>query len=170
MYTEKQFEEKYSLYDKMVYKICLSYLENASDAEDIFQDSFLEFYNTKKTFDSTEYEKYFLIRLTINNCKDFLRKKKKQITIYNNDLVNSFKNITVEQDAGLKLIYLLPEKQRELIVLRYINGLSSKEIAVIFGKSDASIRKCLERCRQTLKNILEEKNDIGRQIRETTGT
>lgn len=67
------FDEKYDLYHKMVYKICVTYLGNKQDAEDAFQEVFVKLAYRAPDFVHREDEKAWLIRIAINHCKNILK-------------------------------------------------------------------------------------------------
>ena len=71
--TGFDFDEKYDLYYKMVYKICVTYLGNKQDAEDSFQEVFVKLAYRAPDFVHREDEKAWLIRIAINHCKNILK-------------------------------------------------------------------------------------------------
>ena len=156
--SEQEFNKKYELYSQELMNISYGYTKSRDDSLDIIQNVFTKLVNNPKQFNNLNEEKYWLIRVTINECKDFLRKKSKR-PIVNADLVNSFSNIDSETQ---KLHYIadvvktLPEKYRVVIILFYWDSLSIKEIAKVLKVSEDAVKKRLERARKLIKIEMEE--------------
>lgn len=159
--TEEEFEKKYNLYSQELMNISYGYTRNRDDSLDIIQNVFYKFFNSHKSFPSQLDEKYWLIRITINECKDLLRKKSR-ITILDEDTINSisFKNDTDEENLRLyklsEKVEKLPEKYRVVIILYYYDSLPVKEIEKILKISESAVKKRLERARTMLKKEMEE--------------
>lgn len=69
------FNEKYEKYSTLIYCLAFQYTLNKSLAEDITQDVFLKLFTNNKSFQSFEHEKAWIIRVTINHCKNTLKSK-----------------------------------------------------------------------------------------------
>lgn len=152
---EKQFEIVYDTHHQMVYNICYSYLRFSSDVEDIMQDSFMDFYKANKVFATPEQEKYYLIRIVINNCKTYLKKKK--MVILNSEAIERMKSKEHVDDISIfDMVSILESKYKEVIILKYVENMSYKEISSILGTSEANVRKRVERAIKTLKEKWEE--------------
>ena len=131
--SEQEFNKKYELYSQELMNISYGYTKNRDDSLDIIQNVFTKLVNNSKQFNNLNEEKYWLIRITINECKDFLRKKSRR-PIVNADLVNSFAK-TDSEDEQLHyvadVVKTLPEKYRVVLILFYWDSLSIKEIASV---------------------------------------
>ena len=73
MRSEEEASRAIDLYGDTVKRICMIHLKNYSDTEDIFQTVFLKYVLHAPDFDSSEHEKAWIIRVTINACKDLLK-------------------------------------------------------------------------------------------------
>lgn len=73
MRSEEEASRAIDLYGDTVKRICMVHLKNYSDTEDIFQTVFLKYVLHAPAFDSPEHEKAWIIRVTINACKDLLK-------------------------------------------------------------------------------------------------
>lgn len=150
----QNIEELYKRHNKMVYRICFSYLKNTEDTKDAVSEIFLKLIQTKITFQTSEHEKAWLLRATINFCKNFLkswRRKNVNIDDYANiESENPFKNYEV-----LKAVMELPDKYKYVIHLHYYEGYTSEEISKILKKPHSTIRYHLQEARKILKGVLE---------------
>ena len=138
--------------------ISYGYTKSRDDSLDIIQNVFTKLVNNPKQFNNLNEEKYWLIRITINECKDFLRKKSKRPMI-NADLVNSFSNYDSETENLhyiADVVKTLPEKYKVVIILFYWDSLSIKEIAKVLKVSEDAVKKRLERARKLIKIEMEE--------------
>ena len=72
MRSEEEASRAIDLYGDTVKRICMLHLKNYSDTEDIFQTVFLKYVLHAPVFDSSEHERAWIIRVTINACKDLL--------------------------------------------------------------------------------------------------
>lgn len=156
--SEQEFNKKYELYSQELMNISYGYTKSKDDSLDIIQNVFTKLVNNPKQFNNLNEEKYWLIRVTINECKDFLRKKSRR-PIINADLVNSFAK-TDSEDEQLHyvadVVKTLPEKYRGVLILFYWDSLSIKEIASVLKVSDDAVKKRLERARNLIKQEMEE--------------
>jgi len=71
--NNSKFEFYVSQYMDMLYKLAFAYLKSEEDSNDVVQNVWLNFYKTKKEFESEEHIKFWLVRCTINECKKFWR-------------------------------------------------------------------------------------------------
>lgn len=153
--------EMESIYDKFsntVYRAAFSYCKNHADAEDITSEVFIKCFTGKKKFDSDEHLKAWLIRCTINRCKDVFKsfRFKNLVPLEDTELIYE----TPEESEVYHTVMALPEKYRIAIHLFYYEGYSSKEIAGILKKSDTAVRTQLRRGREMLKKSLGEEFHI----------
>ena len=156
--SEQEFNKKYELYSQELMNISYGYTKSKDDSLDIIQNVFTKLVNNPKQFNNLNEEKYWLIRVTLNECKDFLRKKSRR-PIVNADLVNSFAK-TDSEDEQLHyvadVVKTLPEKYRVVLILFYWDSLSIKEIASVLKVSEDAVKKRLERARNLIKQEMEE--------------
>lgn len=138
-------------YSGMITRIAFQYTRNKTDAEDVMQDVFFTLLK-QPPFESERHLKAWLIRVTINKSKDYIRAtKRRNALVPNNDY-----SLTQEQNAVFDELLKLPEKDRNILYLFYYEGYSVKEIADILGKKESSMFMRLNRARNKLKIFLEE--------------
>ena len=158
MLTNEQFTCLAQRYIDTVYRVALNYIKSPADAEDITQDVFLKLLQQKQTFDSDDHVKYWLIRVTINGCKNLVRSrwwKAESFEEYAGKLV--FDN--QEQSELFYTVMALPRKYRLPIYLHYYEGYSTQEIGQLLKLPKNTVCTQLKRGRELLKKALQEVDD-----------
>lgn len=153
----KQAEQIVRQHADMIYRIALHNLKNPADAEDIFQDVCLSLLTKNAPLYDDVHIKYWLIRVTINKCKNF---KKSHWQSKTEALDLSRENPEVTHNPIPELVYSLPKKYRNIIYLYYYEEYTVAEIAEILGENKNTINSRLQRARQKLKEILEEGDNL----------
>jgi len=167
------FEQLIHRHKNKVFSYINLYIRDQALAEDIFQDTFLKVIQSVKAGKYADNGKFlsWVMRIAHNLIIDHFRRIKQMNTIsndnYESDLFNSkkFAEDNIEDDMIRRqilkdvrtMISMLPEDQREVVILRHYAGLSFKEIAEI---TDVSINTALGRMRYALINMrrtMEEK-------------
>lgn len=146
-------EEITKIYERQadtVYRVCFSFMKNASDAEDMVQETFLKLISCKKKFESEEHEKAWLIVTASNTCKDELRRWKRRLE--NMNVFLHLGNTVQREDSEIRQQVLdLPVKYRQVIYLYYYEGYHTAEIADMLHCSESTIRNQLLRGRRILQ-------------------
>ena len=153
--TEKQFTAVAEKYMDTVFRVAYSYLRCRADADDVTQDVLLQLYQTEKAFADEVHLKNWLLRVTINRCKNVFRApwhRAEDIADYENSLVfpEPESRELFEAVMALDKIYRLP------LLLYYYEGYSQKEIAGILSLPEQTVRTRLFRARAKLKNDFTE--------------
>lgn len=156
-------------YGADVMNVAYSYVHNYHQAQDITQDVFLRAFSKMDSFRGDSSVKTWLLSITANRCKDFLRSWAIRNEVHDADKLDTERansNTETEvvshlQNDGLwQAVYELPLKYREVIVLYYSREMTSSEIAQTLGISEQSVRTRLHRGRLMLKERLAEGGDI----------
>lgn len=159
--TKDYISDLLDKYGDMVLRIAYTYLKNRADAEDIVQDVFLRIIDKKPSFNDENHEKSWLIRVTINMCKNkvnmFWNKNKCSIDDVQEFAVNDKYNTDT---SVFQAVIALGEKYRVVVYMYYYEGYSTPEIAKVIGKSETTIRSLLHRARNKLKDMLKEDYDF----------
>ena len=159
--TKDYISDLLDKYGDMVLRIAYTYLKNRADAEDIVQDVFLRIIDKKPSFNDENHEKSWLIRVTINMCKNkvnmFWNKNKCSIDDVQEFAVNDKYNTDT---SVFQAVIALGEKYRVVVYRYYYEGYSTPEIAKVIGKSETTIRSLLHRARNKLKDMLKEDYDF----------
>jgi RNA polymerase sigma-70 factor (ECF subfamily) len=142
-------------YQDMVYRIALHCFGDPQDAEDAVQEVFLRLYTQEKPFDSEDHLRRWLIRVTVNVCRDALRSpwRKRRVSL------DAIPEPTFEQPEQAELyreVMKLPEKYRTVLDLFYYEELSVKEIAEVLRLRPSAVTTRLSRARAQLKERLTE--------------
>lgn len=145
--------EKYS---NLLLRIAFSYMKNISDAEDLVHDTFMKLMEKKPSFENLDHEKAWLIRVTINLCKNRLKSVWFSRTVGLEDNILKF---TTEENDVMSAVLELPSKYRIVILLYYFEGYNIKEISQILGSKEPTISSQLQRARKQLKLKLKEDFD-----------
>lgn len=95
-------------YSDMVRRICFLYLKNNTDVEDVFQEVFLKLLQNKTPFENEEHEKAWIIRVTINKCKDLLKSFWRRNTDSIEDIELAFEDKT--EGELIHVVLSLPKK------------------------------------------------------------
>lgn len=149
-----EMEEKYNKYIKMVYCTAFAYFKNKSDAEDIASEVFIKYFTSSKEFNDEQHEKAWLMRVTINRCKDIMKSFRVRNTVPFEEASEICRN--ADERSVYNAVMELPKKYRIVIHLYYFEGYTTKEIAEMYGKSDSAIRARLSRARKMLRESVGE--------------
>lgn len=150
--VEKELvEDIVHTYSDSVLKVAYTYVKNTNDAEDIAQDVFLSLLDKDIEFDSAEHVKAWLIRATINKCKNHL---KSSWFSKRTEMPEDISYIQEEDLDVLSAVMQLDEKYRIPIHLYYYEGYSINEISSIMHKKASTIGSYLYRGRKQLYVIL----------------
>jgi RNA polymerase sigma-70 factor (ECF subfamily) len=153
------FEDIVRRYEKMVYGIVYRFLNNHQDAEDITQETFLIVYRKLKSLRKASSLTNWIYTITLNLVRENLRKKYRIKTLnnLNENLIfyNDGSNLSEEIKEKIKMaIEKLPEKQKEVINLKFIEGLKIKEISKIMECKEGTVKIHIFRGLRTLRRIL----------------
>jgi RNA polymerase sigma-70 factor (ECF subfamily) len=149
--TNEYIEYVLDRYSSMLIKLAFTYLKNIADAEDIVQEVFVNLIKREFGFESVEHEKAWLLRVTINKCKNHLNSAwiKKKVP-----LDEELSYLKEEDSEVLEYVLELPHKYRCVIHLYYYENYSINEIAALLKKKPATIGTWLARGRNLLKSSL----------------
>ena len=143
-------------YRNNLYTAAFNVCKNAQDAEDVVQDTFLQYWSQKKEFETEQHIRAWLIRIVINKAKNttlaFWRRNRRSLEDYIETL--TFEN--PESENLFEEVLKLPDKYRIVIHLFYYEDYSVREIADILKLSESNVKTRLSRGRSLLKTALRE--------------
>jgi RNA polymerase sigma-70 factor (ECF subfamily) len=163
---EIAFREIVERYQDKVFSIIYGILRNHNDAEDIAQQVFTKTYFSISSFDFRSSLITWIYRITVNECYDYLRKRRARRVVYESDFstedvrcvetgeradpATPVERQLWERDFAAKLLAKVPDEARTLMILREVEGHSLEELAVITGLNENTIKVKLFRTRQKL--------------------
>lgn len=161
------FSETYSTYFKSLYCYVFLKIGNKAESDDLIQDIFIEFYNSSEDFTLIKTSPLiYLYSIARNSVIDWKRKRRKAMLPHEAD-ENYFdagrdyegESAGKEEFDNLrKALKRISDDEQDLIIFKFINGLSSEEIAIILEKDKEAVQRIQSRGFILLKNIL--KNEI----------
>lgn len=155
MRCEKEVVEAIDRYAGTVRQICFLHLKNYADTEDIFQTVFLKYALNDQSFESQEHEKAWLIRVTINACRDLLRSFFRSRTVSLEQLMEQPDRMETDSREILESVLSLPQKYRDVVYLHYYQGYTAPEISRILHIKANTVYTRLTRAKQLLRTVLE---------------
>lgn len=155
MLTKQEFDCAAEQYLDMVYRIALNYFRHPQDAEDTAQEVMLRLWREEGTFDSDAHLRYWLVKVTLNLCRDHARSAWRRRTVPLETCPEpSFS--TPERSALYQAVMGLPAKYRLPLYLYYYEGYSVAEVGELLGLKPSTVQTRLARARGRLKEELEE--------------
>lgn len=143
-------------YKNNIYAVAFNICKNKYDAEDVVQDTFIQYLSHKKDFQSEQHIRAWIIRVAINKAKNknnlFFRRNSLPLEDY-------METLTFESDESHELfeaVMKLPEKYRIVIHLFYYEDYSVQEIADILKITQSNVKVRLSRGRLSLRKTLKE--------------
>lgn len=155
MLTKEEFTCLARKYMDTVFRVAMNYLKNKTDADDVTQNVLLKFYKSDVDFESEEHVKHWLIRVTLNECKNFLRFPWQKYASLE-DYMETLQMPEPEHREMLNAVMALPTKYRMILYLYYYEGYATAEIAEFLQVPNGTVRTRLARGREQLKKILKE--------------
>lgn len=146
-------------YSNMILRISYQYLKQTYDAEDICQTVFLKYLTKAPQFENEQHEKAWIIRTTVNACKDHLKSSFFRRTVAL-DEAETIAAPAVPDTPILDALQTLPKDQRIALYLYYYEDYSTREIGQILGKSEANINQLLSRGRRKLRTTLSAEGSL----------
>jgi RNA polymerase sigma-70 factor (ECF subfamily) len=143
-------------YQDMVYRVAFHVLANPQDADDAVQEVFLKLYTSQKPMEGEEHLRRWLLRVTINHCRDVLRSPWRKRRAPLEDVPEQPVFQKPEQQALYQTVMDLPERHRIVLVLFYYEELSVREIGELLKLSTSAVTTRLSRARAKLKEQLGE--------------
>ncbi|MEC4176232.1 sigma-70 family RNA polymerase sigma factor [Adlercreutzia sp. R7] len=157
-----------------VYRVALGQTGSRADAEDVYQDVFLKLLDKPRTFENDDHLKAWLIRVTVNQSRDRLRARARHATDSLDDhreeaerrlaqAAPQGSHMSGNRDDPLSdlwdIVSRLPEDQRTVINLFYVEEMSTGDIARILGCTAGAVRMRLHRAREALRDLIGNGSD-----------
>ena len=152
--NKDEFSRQILASEATLYHISRSILKNDSDCADAVQEAITTAFGNLHTLKAERYFKTWLCRILINECYRIARSRKKFLSI--EDYIQPEKPSRPDTSDLSEAIMGLKEQLRLVIVLHYIDGFKTAEIASILKIPEGTVKSRLSRARLELKSILEQ--------------
>lgn len=149
--TSAELEQVLDMYGNTVYRLAYACMRSVMDAEDIYQDVFLRYFQKRPAFQSEEHRRAWLLKVTVNRARTAFRSAWFRHTVPLDDRVAFTEPEEQKLDEAL---LQLSGKDRELLHLYYYEQLSVREIGDLLGRKESTVRTQLTRARGRLREIL----------------
>ena len=153
MRTNAEIERVVNEYATMLLRVAYSQLNNRAEAEDTVQEVLLKYMEKAPIFQSEEHEKAWLLRVTVNHCKNHLASAWFRKRADLDEGIPALDNAELEVVSA---VAALPAKYRAVVHLYYFEGYSTKEIAEILHSRPKTVSSRLSRARALLAKALKE--------------
>lgn len=155
-----------SQYEKKLYIIAKSRINNEEDVKDIIQETIMNAYINLKTLKDIEKFNSWITTILINTCNKFYTKNNINVVSYDGMVENSI-NLACDQDTeGInnymdfaQIIGFLEVEDRTIITMYYMEDYTTKEIGEIFNINESTLRSRISRIRERIKQNLNERSD-----------
>ena len=158
------FGKLYDRYAKMVYNKCYGFARSQDEAEDLTQDVFLQLFIKLKMFKGKSKFSTWLYSFTYNFCVNYVnRNKQRKMSDRSVPMEDSEYKLTVEvpdeslfemKTAKLKqALELIPPEEKSLLLLKYQDGASIKDLMALMELGDSAVKMRLKRAKEKLVEI-----------------
>ncbi len=158
--TYEQFCDIYLPLTDGFYRVAYYILESEQDARDAVQDLFIKLWNSRDTLDSVHNPMGYGIRLLKNLCIDRIRKESRlaradlseEIPAY--DTADGPQAAKEQAERLMRAVRKLPERQRAVLEMKLLRGMSNEQISKETGMSNLAVRVMISRARTKIKEAL----------------
>ena len=154
MRNEQETVRAIERYSDTVRRLCMVYLKNDADTEDIFQTVFLKYVLSSVSFENEEHEKAWFIRVTVNACKDLLKSFFRRYTVSLEEAEERAAELPDDHREVWEAVFSLPQKYRDVVYLHYYEDYTAPQISRILGKNVNTVYTLLTRSKQMLREKL----------------
>lgn len=166
------FRAFYERYNSRIYNLCLSYLQNAHDAEEITQDVFVEVFQSIGKFKGQSSIHTWAYRIAINKSLDKIRYGNRQkragflASLFHKDTGElvidppefHHPGVAAEEKEKAAILFSaikkLPENQQTAFILRQVEGLSQREICQVMDMGEKAVESLIQRAKVSLRKML----------------
>ncbi|MDE6552670.1 MAG: sigma-70 family RNA polymerase sigma factor [Muribaculaceae bacterium] len=157
--TEKEFKETVLPHHQLMLAEALRLLKNRDEALDCLQDAVTALWKSRKELTKVKNVKAYCMKIVYNRALEMIRQRKISDSEYGKNLqsdVTSDSGVEHKEKVAIlrKALKLLPENEREVVMMKAINGMSGDEIAEATGLSTTNVRVLLHRGRKRIKDYM----------------
>lgn len=140
-----------------LYRMAFLYTRQEEDALDAVQESILKAYQSIKKLREAEYFRTWITRIVINTARDICRKRRPEEALENAEILPAPEGLSPEDRMDLyAALERLPERYRDMVKLKYFDGLTTREIAQQLGVSEGTVSSSLSRAIQRMRKEMKE--------------
>lgn len=157
--SREEIERLMEQYGSRILRLCALYLKDASLAQDAAQETFFKAYRHYEKFRGEASEITWLSRIAVNQCRDILRSpwhRHINRRISPDKLPEEAGAFSFPDDTVINAVLGLNAKYREVVLLRYYQGLKLRETAAALGLTEGAVRRRLSRANGLLRQQLKE--------------
>ena len=143
-------------YMTQMYKVAKTRLKNEEDIGDAIQETILSAFTGIKELRNTKYFNTWIVKILINKCNDIIAKNKIVYIESYDEIKNQELKLSISDDIDSKIdcdnmLEILSQEYRTVVVMYYVNRLTTKEIGKILNEKEGTIKSRLSRAKQKLK-------------------
>ncbi len=156
--SDKAFETIFDRYSYNVNAYVRTVIGFTSEAEDIFQETFIRFYNNVKNGSEITNLQSYLIKIARNMCLNYRRDKKNKVEVEDYHKIVNEENFYANQELleiVMRSLDLMDDKYKEAFILKKIDGLKFEEVAQVLDLTLEGAKTRVNRARIKLLEILE---------------
>lgn len=158
-------------YKNQLYATILGMTRNPHDAQDLVQEAFIKVYYQLGKYDNRGSFASWIYRVAINHCMDEFRKKRHiEVRMTEESMEKNLEHPEViflkkEKNKQLELLMdTLPEDERMIILLRYVNELSYEEISELVDVPVSTVRNKLHRAKKKMRNTIKREGGYFNEV------
>ncbi|MEM9918520.1 MAG: sigma-70 family RNA polymerase sigma factor [Bacteroidota bacterium] len=170
LHLDQQVPECFSLlynrYIGKVYSKCISLLKDEVKAQDASQEIFVKIYLNLSKFNEKSKFSTWVYSITYNFCIDFIRRQKKAKTIFSDEMENASEDLVdevddrelLEMEVGRlkKVLDKIPPGDKAVLLMKYQDDLSIKDISGILNKTESAIKMKLKRAKHKAQQVYKD--------------
>ncbi len=161
------FSVLYSRYASKIYGKCLTILKDEAMAEDATQEIFMKIFLNLSRFEEKARFSTWIYSITYNYCIDYLRRKQKQSNVFSDDEIEKAADVAEDDVSDAALMELevrqlrnildeMPPGDRTILLMKYQDDMSIREIAGILNKSESAVKMKIKRAKEKAQKLKEE--------------
>jgi len=148
-------KQLYDQFSPKMYAVCLRYMGNADDAQDILQEGFIKIFKNLERFRGEGSFEGWVRRIFVNTAIEHIRKKKLNLSLTEKEDTIEFKSVSAVENINekdlLKIVSDLSPGYRSVFNLYVVEGFSHKEIGELLGINEGTSKSQLARARMILQ-------------------
>ena len=156
MRSESEVNRAIQLYSDTVKRLCVIRLKDYDDTQDIFQNVFLKYALSSVQFESSEHEKAWFIRVTINACNDWFKDFFRNHTVPLDEALEKPNHEEDDKSYVLQAVLSLPKKYRDVVYLHYYEEMTAPQISKTLKINVNTVYTLITRSKDLLKERLKE--------------